>query len=86
MSSRAALEPISAPGKRHVAWHRICTTVLLALALAPSIVLAERQSYVVLVFSNPTAGREDEYTRWYNAEHLPAVVSVPGSSAGSAFN
>ena len=30
------------------------------------------------VFSNPQAGREDEFNDWYDNVHVPEVLSVPG--------
>jgi hypothetical protein len=31
-----------------------------------------------LVLSNPVAGREDEYNKWYDEVHLRDVCAVPG--------
>lgn len=39
---------------------------------------AAPQTYYFLVFSNPAAGQEAEYNRWYSDEHAPDVVSIPG--------
>jgi hypothetical protein len=39
---------------------------------------ADLQTYYLCIFSNPIAGKEDEYNKWYNEEHAPDVVSVPG--------
>ncbi len=36
------------------------------------------QNYRMMIFSDPVAGREDEYNHWYSTRHLPDVVSVPG--------
>jgi hypothetical protein len=36
------------------------------------------QTYYQLVFTNPVPGREDEYNRWYDEQHAPDVVAVPG--------
>jgi hypothetical protein len=44
-------------------------------AQAPS---AGPQTYIFAVFSNPVAGTEAEYNRWYTTEHAPDVVSIPG--------
>jgi len=35
--------------------------------------------------SNPTAGMEDEFNRWYGSEHLEHGVLVPGVLAGQRF-
>ena len=32
----------------------------------------------LLVFSDPVAGREDEYHSWYSETHLPELLSLPG--------
>jgi hypothetical protein len=34
--------------------------------------------YDYLVFSDAVAGKEDEYNRWYDTQHAPDVVAVPG--------
>ena len=34
--------------------------------------------YTMMVMSNPAPGREAEYNTWYDTEHLPDVVSIPG--------
>ena len=39
---------------------------------------APLQHYYALVFTNPAAGREDEFNRWYDTQHAPDVVSIPG--------
>lgn len=35
--------------------------------------------------SNPVPGHEDEFNRWYDAEHLVHVVRTPGILAGQRF-
>ncbi len=35
-------------------------------------------TYYQLVFTNPVPGREDEYNKWYDEQHAPDVVAVPG--------
>ena len=42
-----------------------------------------RYNYVVI--SNPVAGREREYNDWYDAQHLPDVLAVPGFVAAQRF-
>lgn len=34
--------------------------------------------HAYVVWSNPDAGRDDEYSDWYNNRHLADVVAVPG--------
>jgi hypothetical protein len=33
---------------------------------------------LLLVFSNPTEGREQEFNSWYDSTHVPDVLAVPG--------
>jgi len=40
------------------------------------------QTYYQIVFSNPVAGKEADYNAWYDKQHLPDVVSVPGFVEG----
>jgi hypothetical protein len=39
----------------------------------------------MLVFSNPAAGRDDEYNRWYDEVHLGEVLEIPACSAAQRF-
>lgn len=34
--------------------------------------------FKLIVLSNATEGREDEYNDWYTKQHLPDVLRVPG--------
>jgi len=34
--------------------------------------------YVLVVYSRPAAGREEEYNDWYNNQHLKDVLAQPG--------
>lgn len=43
-------------------------------------------SYLMIVYSAPVKGREDEYNRWYNEQHLPDVLRVDGVAAARRFN
>jgi hypothetical protein len=43
------------------------------------------ETYDLLVFSNPVAGTEDEYNRWYSQQHQKDVVSVPGFMTAQRF-
>lgn len=38
----------------------------------------DAQVYYQLVFSDPAAGLEDGYNKWYDEQHAPDVVSAPG--------
>lgn len=42
-------------------------------------------TYVLLVFSNPVAGQEDVYNKWYDNQHAPDVVAVPGFVTAQRF-
>lgn len=41
--------------------------------------------HVLLVLSEPVAGREDEYNDWYDNVHLVEVLRVPGFVAAQRF-
>jgi hypothetical protein len=41
--------------------------------------------HLLLVFSGPTEGAEDEYNRWYNDIHLPEVVATDGFVSAQRF-
>jgi hypothetical protein len=41
--------------------------------------------YSLVVLSNPTEGREDEYNNWYNNQHLADVVAIPGYSSAQRY-
>lgn len=34
--------------------------------------------YKFIVFSAPKPGREGDYNRWYDTEHIPEILAVPG--------
>lgn len=42
--------------------------------------------HVLLVLSEPVAGREDEYNDWYDHVHLVEVLQVPGFVAAQRFS
>ena len=39
----------------------------------------------LLVFSNPTDGKDSEYNDWYDGQHLPDVLAVPGFVGAQRF-
>lgn len=41
--------------------------------------------YKLIAFSNPVDGREDDFNQWYENQHLPDVVAVPGFVSGERF-
>ncbi|MGC3979694.1 MAG: hypothetical protein QM808_00360 [Steroidobacteraceae bacterium] len=46
---------------------------------------ATPETYYAFVFNGPNPGQEAEYNRWYNEEHAPDVVSVPGFMTAQRF-
>ena len=38
-----------------------------------------------VVFTKPTAGMESEFNRWYDQQHLPDVLAVPGIVSAKRF-
>jgi hypothetical protein len=46
---------------------------------------AASETYYFFVFSNPVTGHEDEYNKWYNEQHAPDVVAVPGFVTAQRF-
>jgi hypothetical protein len=58
------------------------STLLLASCAMCS---AAAETYYFYVFSNPVAGHEDEYNKWYNDQHAPDVVAVPGFVTAQRF-
>jgi len=61
----------------------LTAALLLALAPAsqgatPAPARAHAQRYFLLVFNAPRPGQQAEYNRWYDQEHAPDVVSIPG--------
>jgi hypothetical protein len=41
--------------------------------------------HILVVESNALDGRDDEFNQWYDGEHLPAVLQVPGFVAARRF-
>lgn len=69
----------------------VSAAILLNAVMAASAAEAEAtaptisQTYYFLVFNSPAAGKEAEYNRWYNEQHAPDVVSVPGFVSAQRF-
>lgn len=42
-------------------------------------------SHRLLAFTNPVAGREDEFNRWYDERHVPDLLAVPGIVSAQRF-
>jgi hypothetical protein len=37
------------------------------------------------VFTNPTAGQDAAYNDWYDQQHVPDVLNIPGFLSGQRF-
>jgi len=71
-------------------FHSILSVVLaLSLGTASQPVRAadsaRPEEFFFLVFTSPVAGKEQEYNRWYDQEHAPDVVSIPGFVSAQRF-
>lgn len=40
---------------------------------------------ILLVLTNPVEGREEEYNRWYDEQHLDEVVALNGFTGAQRF-
>ena len=41
--------------------------------------------HILVVFTNPVAGREEEFNRWYDDVHLAEVLALPGFVRAERF-
>lgn len=41
--------------------------------------------YKMVALTSPVAGKEDEYHRWYQNDHLPEIVSFPGMVSAKRY-
>lgn len=41
--------------------------------------------YTFVVLSNPTPGKEAEFNEWYNKQHIPDVLNIPGMVCAQRF-
>ena len=41
---------------------------------------------LLVVYSNPVEGREDEYNEWYDHTHLGEVCAVPGITGAARYS
>jgi len=41
--------------------------------------------YVIVVLTNASSGRDDEFNEWYNNQHIPDVLKIPGFVAAQRF-
>ncbi|GAA0709320.1 DUF4286 family protein [Vreelandella titanicae] len=43
------------------------------------------QTYTFIVLTNPSEGSEEEYNRWYEEQHIPDLLKVPGVIGAQRF-
>jgi len=43
------------------------------------------RKYVFVVFTRPAPGRESEYNAWYDDQHLPDVLKLPGFVSAARY-
>src|SRR5437867_12704117 len=71
----------------------VCLGLCAAISAAPSPaktkdtvkVKAKAETYYYLAFSNPVAGREHEYNKWYDTQHAQHVAAVPSFVTAQRF-
>jgi hypothetical protein len=64
----------------------LVTMIGLALVMAVNtLAAASPETYYFFVFSNPVAGQEARYNKWYNEQHQLDVVSIPGFVTAQRF-
>ena len=42
--------------------------------------------YTFIVLTNPVEGKESEYNDWYDRQHIPDVLNVPGFVSAQRFH
>jgi len=42
--------------------------------------------YVFVVLTNASGGRDSEFNEWYNNQHIPDVLKIPGFVAAQRFS
>jgi hypothetical protein len=47
--------------------------------------ITDMAEYRFVVFTNPAEGKEAEFNRWYDEQHVPDVLRVPGFVAAQRF-
>jgi hypothetical protein len=73
-----------------LSWGKLLVTgSLLALVFllfgSPAAHAGASETYYFFVFSNPVAGHEDEYNKWYDHQHALDVVAIPGFVSAQRF-
>ena len=41
--------------------------------------------YITIALTNPVEGREQEFNEWYDNQHVPDVLSLPGCVSAQRF-
>ncbi len=60
-------------------------TALVFSPVAPFFGQAGRRRQIFVALSNPSDGREAEFNDWYDRQHVPDVVSIPGFKGAERF-
>ena len=71
-------------------WRKLPVTTILPAVVSillgsASAKAGTSETYFFFAFSNPVAGHEDEYNRWYDQQHAPDVVAIPGFVSAQSF-
>lgn len=60
-------------------------TALVYSPVAPFYGEAGQRRQIFVALSNPSDGREDDFNAWYDSQHVPDVVSIPGFKGAERF-
>lgn len=41
--------------------------------------------YLMLALNGPVGGQEEEFNRWYNEDHVPELLTIPGFVAARRY-
>jgi hypothetical protein len=71
-------------------WRKLPVTVSLPVFVfllfgSAAALAGPSETYYFFVFSNPVAGHEDEYNKWYDQQHALDVVAIPGFVSAQRF-
>ena len=47
--------------------------------------MAKKGTGLLMVWADVPAGKEEEFNRWYNEEHLPERMAIPGFLSGARY-
>ncbi|MBS1676304.1 MAG: hypothetical protein JST08_02850 [Actinobacteria bacterium] len=78
LTARLESQEIAPPDSIDVGSIRSWAYSRIASASAPDRDRTTPAPHVAVAFSAPTAGREDDYNRWYDEVHLDEALSLPG--------